>query len=260
MTTLPCSLVLDDRLGLLDEVASAIATTLDRTVDRGESGRRKGQYVLDIQADDAALAVLRRAGVGVLSEESGLERADADLLVVMDPVDGSTNASRGLPWFATSLCMYDADGPATALVVNQASGVRFWAERGRGAWCDGQRLQPTGCTEVAAAIVGLNGTPASPYGSAQSRMLGAAALDLCMVAAGVLDAYVDCVHEAHGVWDYAAASLICIEAGAVVSDAFGRDLFHRDHSARRTPVAAATSLLHASLVAARNHVTPDQPA
>jgi fructose-1,6-bisphosphatase/inositol monophosphatase family enzyme len=83
-------------------------------------------------------------------------------------------------------------------------------------------------------------------------MLGASALDLCLVAAGTLDGYVDCVADAHGVWDYAAATLICAEAGVPVVDAHGRDLIHLDPSARRTPVAAATPALLDQLVAARN--------
>ena len=77
------------------------------------------------------------------------------------------------------------------------------------------------------------------------------ALDLCAVAAGVLDGYVDCSVDAHGPWDYAGGVLVCGEAGAIVSDVFGRDLIVLDHDARRTPVAAATSALHDALVAAR---------
>jgi fructose-1,6-bisphosphatase/inositol monophosphatase family enzyme len=215
------------------------------------TGHRVGQYVLDVVADEAALAVLRRAGVGVLSEESGLERPDATELVIIDPVDGSTNAARGVPWYATSLCLVDADGPAAALVVNQASGTRFSAERGGGAYCDGAPIAPSGCAQAAEAIVGLNGAPARPFGTAQSRMFGASALDLCLVAAGTLDGYVDCVDEAHGIWDYAGAALVCAEVGVPISDAFDRPLFHRDHAARRTPVAAATPELFDALLAAR---------
>ena len=69
--------------------------------DWGPSGLRVGQYAADLVADDVALRLLREAGVGILSEESGAERADAEVLVVVDPLDGSTNASRGVPWFAT---------------------------------------------------------------------------------------------------------------------------------------------------------------
>lgn len=238
-------------MSLLGEVADAVARALTTVDHLGPSGGRDGQYLLDVRTDEAALAVLRAAGVGVLSEESGLERPDADEVVVIDPVDGSTNASRGLPWYATSLCLLDRDGPAAALVVNLASGVRYWAERGSGAFCDGARLRPGACTAPGEAIVGLNGLPPQHLGWAQCRMSGAAALDLCQVAAGVLDAYVDCVEEAHGVWDLAAGAFICREAGAVVTDAFGRDLFVLDHSARRTPVAAATPELHEAFTRAR---------
>lgn len=238
-------------MALLGDVADAVARAMRRVDDLGLSGRRDGQYMLDLRTDAAALEVLRAAGVGVLSEESGLERPDAEEIVIIDPVDGSTNASRGLPWYATSLCLVDRDGPAAALVVNLASGVRYWAERGSGAYCDGERISPSACTAVGSSIIGLNGLPPHHLGYAQSRVYGAVALDLCQVAAGVLDGYVDCIHEAHGSWDVAAGSLICREAGAVVDDLFGRDLFVLDHAARRTPVAAATPELHAQLAAAR---------
>lgn len=240
-----------DRLALLHDVADAVAEAMNGVRDFGPSGLRRGQYALDLVADDAALRVLRAAGVGVLSEESGLEGADCSEIVVIDPIDGSTNASRGIPWYATSLCLVDVDGPAVALVANQANGVRYWAVRGGGAWCDGVRIAPSGCSDVRTAIVGLNGLPPQHLGYAQSRVLGAVALDLCLVAAGVLDGYIDCIHEAHGAWDYLGGAMICQEAGAAVTDAFDRPLTVIDHDARRTPIAGATVELHAELLAAR---------
>lgn len=238
-------------LQLLHDTADAVAAALGRVRDWGPSGLRAGQYRADLETDAAALEVLRSAGVGVLSEESGVEHADRAILVIVDPLDGSTNASQGLPWFATALCALDADGPRAALVAHQGGGPRFTALRGGGAWCDGRPIAPSSCTEVGVAILGLNGLPARHYGWAQYRTLGAASLDLCAVASGVLDGYVDCVNNAHGVWDYAAAALICTEAGAMCGDAFGRDLFVRDPLARRTPVAAATPELQRTLLAAR---------
>jgi myo-inositol-1(or 4)-monophosphatase len=243
--------VLDDRMGLLIETAEAVARALRGITDRGPSGHRVGQYALDVVADEAALVVLHRAGVGVLSEESGLVLTAADEVVIIDPVDGSTNASRGVPWYATSLCLVDADGPAAALVVNQATGVRYWAERDAGAWCDGVQLTPSGCTDVGSSIIGLNGLPPAHLGYAQSRVFGAVALDLCQVAAGVLDGYIDCIVDAHGAWDFAGGTLICAEAGAPVVDLWDRDLFTVTHESRRTPVAAATPELLATLVDAR---------
>lgn len=240
-----------DRLSLLHEVADAVAAAFAEVRDFGPSGVRDGQYALDVVANDAALAVLRRAGVGVLSEESEFEPGGTGEVVIIDPIDGSTNASRGLRYFATAMCLVDADGPAAAMVANQATGERYWATRGGGAWCDGVRIAPTGCTDVTDSIIGMNGLPPHPLGYRQSRVMGAVALDLCHVAAGVLDGYVDCVVEAHGVWDYAASVMILREAGAHVEDLLGRDLIVLDREARRTPIAGATPELLASLTAAR---------
>ena len=76
--------------------------------------------------------MLLPGGVGVLSEESGRHDADRDIVVVVDPLDGSTNAAHGIPWYAMSLCAVDAEGPLAALVVNLATGERFEADAGRG--------------------------------------------------------------------------------------------------------------------------------
>ncbi|HEY0518528.1 MAG TPA: inositol monophosphatase [Ilumatobacteraceae bacterium] len=240
-----------DRLGLLHELADAVAVAMRNVTDWGPSGAREGQYALDVTADDAALEVLRRTGVGVLSEESGFDPGSSGEIVVIDPIDGSTNASRGIPWFATSLCFVDEDGPAVALVVNQSNGVRYSAERDGGAWCGERRLRPSGCTELADAIVVVSAVPPPDVGWAQFRALGACALDLCAVADGVVDGYVDFGSDQHGLWDYLGGWLICREAGIDVVDAFDRDMLHMDHAARRTPVAAATPELAAALLAVR---------
>jgi myo-inositol-1(or 4)-monophosphatase len=237
--------------GLLDDTAAAIGRALGGLDDWGLAGTRAGQYRSDLAADAAALEVLDRAGVGVLSEESGRHRPDAELTVVIDPLDGSTNASRSIPWFATSLCAVDRDGARAALVVNLVSGERFAAVRGAGATRDGEPLQAGTSSVLSESLIGLSGYPPHHLGWKQFRALGAAALDLCAVAAGVLDGYLDCSWNAHGAWDYLGGMLVCLEAGASVVDAEGRDLVVLDHDARRTPVAAATPALLAELVVAR---------
>jgi len=253
----------DDLLGVLHDAADAVRGALDALQDWGLAGTRSGQYRSDLAADEACLAVLDRAGLGWLSEESGIAHPDRDVTVVVDPVDGSTNADRGIPWFATSLCAVDRDGARVALVVNQASGRCWEAVRGGGARVDGQPCVPSGQTELQRAIVGLSGYPNRYLGWKQYRALGAAALDLCAVADGVLDGYVDCSPSAHGAWDYAAGLLVCAEAGVDVVDAFGRDLLspgHLRHGERRTPVAGATPQLTAELVAARRQLRwPEDP-
>jgi fructose-1,6-bisphosphatase/inositol monophosphatase family enzyme len=240
-----------DALQLLDEVAAAVAATLGDLDDWGLAGTRPGQYVSDLAADEVGVQLLLEAGVGVLSEETGRHAPERDVTVVIDPLDGSTNASRGIPWFATSLCAVDGEGPLASLVVNLADGTRFEAVRGEGATRDGKAIRPSGTTELRRSIVLLSGMPPRWLGWNQYRALGACALDLCAVAAGAVDGYIDSSRAAHGAWDYLGGLLVCTEAGAAVVDAAGADLVVLDHDARRTPLAAATPELLEQVVAAR---------
>lgn len=242
----------DDALvHILHDTALAVRGALDDLDDWAPVGERAGQYASDLVADAAALAVLEEADVGVLSEESGLHRPDREVLVALDPLDGSTNAARGIPWFAISLCAVDGDGPRVAMVVDLPHGRTYTAVRGGGAAVDGVPLSPSTCVDAGDALVGISGFPARPLGWRQFRALGAAALDLCAVAEGSLDAFVDCSPSAHGPWDYLAGALVCIEAGAVVDDAHGRGLVTLAPTDRRTPVAAATPELLSTLMVAR---------
>jgi fructose-1,6-bisphosphatase/inositol monophosphatase family enzyme len=238
-------------LDVLTDTAAAIAVALGDLNDWGLAGTRAGQYKSDLAADAAAVEILVRNGLGVLSEESGRHHPERPVTVVVDPLDGSTNASRGIPWFATSLCAVDAEGPLAALVVNLEDGTRFEAVRGQGARSRGKALTPSSRTALRESLVALSGYPPQWLGWYQYRALGAAALDLCAVAAGVVDAYIDCSWDAHGSWDYLGGLLICQEAGAVIADAEGRDLVVLGHGDRRTPIAAGTSALLSECLAAR---------
>lgn len=242
----------DDQLVvLLGDVADAVADAVAGVTDWSMVDRERGQYAADLVADEAALGVLAAAGVGVVSEESGRTRDDQRVTVIVDPLDGSTNASRGVPWFATSLCAV-VDGEArVALVADLAHGRRYEAVAGHGATRDGVPITPSAATTLRSAMVGLSGYPPHYLGWKQYRAMGAAALDLCAVADGTLDGYLDCSWNAHGVWDYLGGMLVCLEAGAFVVDAEGRPLVTLDPADRRTPVAAGTGELGAALVAAR---------
>jgi fructose-1,6-bisphosphatase/inositol monophosphatase family enzyme len=242
----------DQMLELLRRTADAIAGTLAGLNDFGLVPGRSSTYRSDLAADRVAVELLLDADVGVLSEESGAQAVDRDVVVVVDPVDGSTNASRSIPWYATSLCALDADGPVAAVVVNLASGVRYEAVRHQGATRDGEPIAPSGCASLDRAMVAISGFPPVRLGWSQFRALGAAALDLCAVADGTVDAYVDCSASAHGPWDYLGALLVCRESGAAIGDAAGRELVVTDYEARLTPVAAATPALYAEAVAARS--------
>ena len=237
-------------LEVLGEAIGAVRQALDETDDWGLAGTRPGQYLSDLAADAAALEVLLGAGLGVVSEESGTHHPDRPLRAVLDPVDGSTNAARGLPWFATSIAVVDGEGLRAALVVNQASGERFEAVRGQGAFRDGQRMAPSSSPDLAHAMIGITGWPARHLGWGQMRALGSAALDICLVADGRLDAYVDLSLSAHGPWDYMGALLVCHEAGVATADVHGRELVTLDPEARRSPAVAATPSLLAQLLEA----------
>ena len=228
-------------LAVLNETADAVGVVLRANKNWSLSGLRDTQYAVDLLADAAALEVLHGAGVAVLSEESEITGTfgDDDLCVVMDPLDGSTNASRGVPWYATALCAIDKSGMRAGLVVNQAmQSDSYWATAGGGAFHNGVAMRPSACVDLSEAVVGISGIPKQRHRWGQFRALCAAALDICLVADGVIDAWID--FNTHGVWDYLASLLICQEAGACFVEHQGRDFIVQEHSHRRTPIVAAT--------------------
>jgi fructose-1,6-bisphosphatase/inositol monophosphatase family enzyme len=240
----------DALLAVFDVAAAAqrgALATLGPT-ERRDRTERPGQYRLDVVADAAILPVLHAAGLRVLSEESGWTGPeDADLTVVLDPVDGSTNCARGIPYWAISLCAVDADGPCCALVQNGATGARYTAVRGVGAQLDRADIATATTTDVTRAVVAVSGWPPVPLAWRQFRALGSAALALCDVAAGHLDGYLDGHADQHAPWDYLGALLVCREAGALVVDGEGRELVALDVATRRQLIAAGTTELLTTL-------------
>lgn len=237
-------------------VADAVAEALAPVVDRSPAGSRPGQYAIDLVADAAALAVLDRPGMGVLSEESGLHRPGSPVMAVVDPVDGSTNAAHGIPWYATSVCFVDADGPLAAVVVNHGTGERYDAVRGGGARRDGEPVATSAVAALGQAVVALSGFPPRHLGWAQFRAFGAAALDLCSVADGRVDAFAVCGGSHLAPWDYLGGLLVCREAGATVAGLGTGELVALQPGARRGLVAAATGGLADAVLAALGHRAP----
>jgi len=246
----------DDLLRLLSATADAVAGKLGATPDWGLAGTGPGQYASDLVADRVAVEMLTAAGLGVLSEESGGHHLERRIVVVVDPLDGSTNAYRRLSWYATSLCAVDHAGPVVAVVADLVHGTRYRAIRHGGAYRDDLRIGPSEVRDPGAAIVGLNGMPSTHLGWEQFRALGAAALDLCAVADGRLDGFVDCTDDGLAPWDYLGGMLVCLEAGATVIDLHGRPLADLDHHARRTVVAGSSFELAEAFAAARRSTSP----
>ncbi len=231
-----------DFLDVLNAATDAAMAALADCTDWSPTGQKPGQYGFDMAADAAATAALRRGGLRVLSEETGLEAGHGPV-AVLDPVDGSTNASRRIPYFATSICVVDEGVPVAAVVHDHANRERFEAVRDGGAYLDGTRLARREERPLGSAVIAINGLAPGWGGWAQLRMLGAAALEVCAVAAGRLDGYIDFSASGLGSWDYLGAMLVCREVGVDVVDIAGRDLITVDHSQRRTPMAATPRLL-----------------
>jgi myo-inositol-1(or 4)-monophosphatase len=240
-------------LSLFDAAADAHREALAPLTSEQRRARtdRPGQYALDLVVDAAVLEVLHGAGIAVVSEESGWSGdRSSPITVVVDPVDGSTNCSREIPYWGISICALDADGPLCALVTNTPLGERITAVRGAGAWRNGGRLTPSTVERVEDAVVAISGMPKQVLPWKQFRAMGSAALSLCDVASGRLDGMLDALPDRHGPWDYLGGLLVCAEAGAAVRDIHHRELAVSDPDARRQLVAGATAALVEDLVPA----------
>lgn len=244
-------------LGLFRSVSDSVRDMVSDNEDWAASGVRDGQYAVDVRADAACVERLHGAGLHVLSEESGLTGPDdsslsepPSVVVVTDPLDGSTNATLELPWCATSICLVVDGAAEVAHVANLRTGERFEAVRGGGATLDGRPIRVSAPVDLADAVIAINGRPADGFRPRQFRAMGATALDVASVAAGRFDGYRDFDDDRIGVWDYLAAALVVEEAGGVVADAAGRDLVTLDHAARRRPVVASSPALLEQLLAA----------
>ncbi|OJY50300.1 MAG: inositol monophosphatase [Pseudonocardia sp. 73-21] len=167
-----------------------------------------------------------RPGDAVVGEEHGGEVAATGVAWVVDPIDGTVNFLYGMPWYAVSLAAVRDGVSLAGAVVEPASGRVWSAALGHGATCDGRPLRASGVSDPALALLGTGFSYSPQRRTRQAAMVagllprvrdirraGSASLDLCAVAAGWVDAYLE-----HGCnwWDWAAGALVASEAGAVV--------------------------------------------
>jgi len=172
------------------------------------------------EADRAAEEAIRdlvaagRAGEGVLGEELGDDGGDVRWIV--DPIDGTRNYVRGLPVWATLLALERETEIVAALVSAPALGRRWWAERGGGAWAAGARLAVSQVARLEDAVVSTTSAAAMPpsWTAIGKRAWADRGFgdfwQHCLVAEGAADVATDAVLQ---LWDYAAISLLVVEAG-----------------------------------------------
>jgi myo-inositol-1(or 4)-monophosphatase len=247
------------------EIAVAAAETAGEVLRSGfgreQTVKYKGKVDLVTEVDERAEAVigemLRGAfpGYGMLAEEGGRRLGEGDSRWIVDPLDGTTNYAHGLPIFAVSIALERAGEVVLGVVHDPMRGETYVAERGGGATLNGEPIRVSDTDEPIRALL-VTGFPydRSDMGTAVElfgrlteltqgvRRLGAAALDLCYVAAGRLDAYYE---KGLHAWDVAAGSLILKEAGGRITDYRGREL---DLEGRE--IVASNGLLHTVLLEA----------
>ena len=237
---------------------------------RGEGGDMT--LAIDGAVEDTVFAELEALGVGLcaISEERGLVEISGGgpIHVVIDPIDGSLNAKRKLPFYSISIAVADGDDMASVVfgyVANFPTGEEWWATRGEGAFLDGKRLQPAahdthleilGVESAHPLLVAAGSDALAQTKAHRLRMIGSIALSLCFVASARFDGMLS-LRPARSV-DAAAGQLIVREAGGEVSfpDADGdRPLgAGLDLEMRSRVVAGATTVIHKGLVAVSGEV------
>ena len=232
---------------------------------RGAGGDRT-RYI-DAVAEGVVIAAIRGAGLScmLVSEESG-SKAFGDTptdYVVLDGIDGTTNALRDIPFTAVSIA--HATGPRLSdvdvgLVADLRRGVAYTARKGGGAYIDDRPATPSAETDLGKTLLSVELTFPRPLRGRLPRLLpllreagklrhlGSTALELCYVASGALDAFVDTRSVTRAV-DIAAATLILREAGGRVVALDGAPLnMTLGASERAAFVAAANPLLCAEIL------------
>jgi len=195
----------------------------------------------------------------ILAEESGLIDNKSEYQWIIDPLDGTVNFANKLGIFSTSIALKYKHEIISACVFNPISYELFFAEIGKGAFLNGEKINassnnniktsflvtgfpynvnenPKNCLETFTRIVS-NGIPV--------RRLGSAALDLCFVAAGRFDGYWEVALKP---WDMAAGKLILEEAGGKVTHYDGTN-----HEFKQESIIASNTLIHYQLVGLVNN-------
>ena len=213
--------------------------------------------------------------VSKMEETSSVNHQPSDFTWVVDPLDGTTNFIHGFAPYAVSIALCQGREIVIGVVYEIVSDECFYAWKGGGAYCE-IRNEKGKMRNVKSLKVGTSGINDAllclqlPYNSdaykpvikrlidhfygnvGSIRMMGSAAIALCYVAAGRLDAYAE---RYIGQWDYMAGSLIVMEAGGCVTDYEGEDYFMEGDS-----VVATNGVIHQNLLEAVRQAEDSRPS
>ena len=209
----------------------------------GRKGPNDFVSEVDRAAEMAIINILLEAypGHGILAEESGREHGaqNSEYVWIIDPLDGTTNFLHGFPVYAVSIALAYRNVVQQAVVYDPTRNDMFFASKGRGAFLNDRRLRVSKRLRLADCLIGTGfpfrkGDNFKRYvkmfeevmqSCAGLRRPGAAALDLCYVAAGYYDGFFETGLQP---WDIAAGSLIITEAGGLIGNFTGEsDFLHQ---------------------------------
>ena len=260
----------DHLKSLCDSIADAVSESIKGMVGDPSSGVMVGMGAdgtptksIDKVAENAVLSELRRSGSGfrVLSEEIGevLIGDKPEYFIHLDPLDGTFNAVKGIPFYAVSIYL-SKDDCHFGYVYDLAGATKYYAEAGRGAYAEpgGNGLKVSRTSDlkdfsVSAYTIRPNTSRIVSMGDTirRIRTLGCTSMEMVMVASGKLDAFVD-LRGMLRVVDVAAGRLILEEAGGAITNAAGEKL-NLDGSTtnkmwQRTDLIGSNGLLHNDLL------------
>jgi myo-inositol-1(or 4)-monophosphatase len=222
---------------------------------------------VDLAAEKAIVETIRQYDVSftLISEESGVQeygKTPKECYVTVDPVDGTTNFVRGLPFFASSIAVSSApvlSAVYAGIVADLVHNTAYTAIKGKGAFCNTKRIFSSKVSSLDDAVIGLdlntnNVADIAPrltslvQKTGHIRHFGANALELCYVAEGLTDAFVD-IRGKLRTTDVAAGMLILKEAGGTVTthkdETFDAKL---DPKERIKFVASGNKNIHKSII------------
>ena len=217
---------------------------------------------IDAVAEDAILTILKDDGrsMRLLSEEAGDimigEEDEPDVSIILDPLDGTYNAAFGIPFYSVSIAIAkpDLSDVSFGYVTNLANGDTYHAGSGKGAYLNGKSISPSDNSEIHDFCISAYGyrphverTSILCKGVRRIRILGSVALELCYVASGRMDAFVD-VRRALRLTDVAAGNFILEKAGGMVSNELGDPLKLPNGLMNRVDMVASNGHAHMDIL------------
>jgi myo-inositol-1(or 4)-monophosphatase len=238
------------------EVAEEVERAIN-SLDIKERGKNVGMgkdgtptKLIDRVAEDAALNVLTSEDVRIISEEAGII-GDGDTYVALDPLDGTFNASRSIPVYSISLCFSktpELGGAFFGYVYNIATSDEYYADSK--SYKNGELIKVS--SEESVYCNAIVYYPWKEFPFKRMRVFGSAALEMCFLAEGSFDCFIDIRGGQRGmlrIYDVAAGIYIAEKAGATITDARGNSLENKKFDMEeRLKIVAANDRLHRKIL------------